>query len=109
MFRTKLTSISFFVSVLAYSQNAIHYKRYLFEWIAILDIIEVPEDNLGLIVQEEWSPQLIVPSNLCSLRDFFSALRQCIEVCICNVMATVLKVQTTIPTIDTDILMYLPL
>lgn len=90
VFRAKLTSISFFSPFWRIvPRNAIHYIRLLSEWIAILDIIEVPEDNLGLIVQEEWSPQLIVPSNLCSLRDFLNALRQCIEVCIFNVMATV--------------------
>lgn len=46
---------------------------------AVLDLIPVPEDDMGFIVQEEWSPQL-VSSTPCSLRGLLRALRQCIEV-----------------------------
>ncbi|KAI5123366.1 hypothetical protein M0805_001787 [Coniferiporia weirii] len=47
--------------------------------IPVLDLIEVPEEDVGFIVQEEWSSQLIDPSNPCSERDFLRAIRQCIE------------------------------
>ncbi|KDQ60784.1 hypothetical protein JAAARDRAFT_67217 [Jaapia argillacea MUCL 33604] len=46
--------------------------------IPILDMIAVPEDELGFIVMEEWSPQLVCDPPCC-LRGFLSALRQCIE------------------------------
>ena len=47
--------------------------------LAVLDLIEVPERDLGFIVQEEWSSGLnrTTPS---SLRGLLRAFRQCIEV-----------------------------
>ncbi|KAH8116975.1 kinase-like protein [Phellopilus nigrolimitatus] len=47
--------------------------------IPVLDLIRVPEADLGFIVQEEWSSQLITPEDPCSIRDFLRAVRQCIE------------------------------
>ena len=46
---------------------------------AILDLIEVPKDNLAFIVMEEWSSQLVAATP-CNLGLFLDALRQCIEV-----------------------------
>ena len=46
---------------------------------AILDLIEVPKDNIAFIVMEEWSSQL-VSATPCTLGLFLDALRQCIEV-----------------------------
>ncbi|KAJ3559114.1 hypothetical protein NM688_g541 [Phlebia brevispora] len=47
--------------------------------IPILDLIDDAANNLGFIVMEEWSPQLVsdVPR---TLRLFLGAIRQCIEV-----------------------------
>ncbi|KAF9454517.1 hypothetical protein P691DRAFT_716920 [Macrolepiota fuliginosa MF-IS2] len=47
--------------------------------IPVLDLIDFPPDNIGLIVMEEWSPQLITDDGPCCLSLFFAALRQCIE------------------------------
>ena len=59
--------------------NVVLFKPVTNAIIAILDLIDVPADNLGFIVMEEWSPQLVsdVP---CTLRLFLGAIRQCIEV-----------------------------
>ncbi|KAH9901019.1 kinase-like domain-containing protein [Cubamyces lactineus] len=46
--------------------------------IPILDLIEVPKDNIAFIVMEEWSSQL-VSATPCNLGLFLDALRQCIE------------------------------
>ncbi|KAH9856970.1 kinase-like domain-containing protein [Lenzites betulinus] len=46
--------------------------------IPVLDLIEVPRDNLAFIVMEEWSSQLVAETP-CDLGHFLSALRQCIE------------------------------
>jgi len=46
--------------------------------IPVLDMIPVPEDDIGLIVMEEWSPQLITASPCC-LRGFLGALQQCVD------------------------------
>ncbi len=61
------------------SRHAWNIFTYANTTLAILGLIEVPEDNLAFIVMEEWSPQLVsdVP---CTLRNFFGAIRQCIEV-----------------------------
>ncbi|KAI0831392.1 kinase-like domain-containing protein [Trametes gibbosa] len=46
--------------------------------IPVLDLIEVPRDNLAFIVMEEWSSQLVADTP-CNLGLFLNALRQCIE------------------------------
>ena len=46
---------------------------------AILDTIEAPDDDIGFIVMEEWSPQLLIGSPCC-LRLFLGAIRQFIDV-----------------------------
>ncbi|CAL1704456.1 unnamed protein product [Somion occarium] len=46
--------------------------------IPILDLIEVPKDDLVFMVMEEWSSHLI-PETPCTLRLYLGALRQCIE------------------------------
>lgn len=47
---------------------------------AILDIIEEPKCELAFIIQEEWSPEIIVPGcTTCTLRDFLGGLRACIQ------------------------------
>ncbi|KAG6909689.1 hypothetical protein DXG01_015890 [Tephrocybe rancida] len=46
--------------------------------IPVLDLIEVVDDDIVLIVMEEWSSQLITDTPCC-MRLFLSALRQCIE------------------------------
>ncbi|KAF9464732.1 kinase-like domain-containing protein [Collybia nuda] len=46
--------------------------------IPVLDLLELVNDDVVLIVMEEWSPQLITDTPCC-LRLFLSALRQCIE------------------------------
>ena len=46
---------------------------------AILDMIEAPGDDVGFIVMEEWSPQLLIGSP-CSLRLFLGAMQQFIDV-----------------------------
>ncbi|GLB34926.1 putative protein kinase [Lyophyllum shimeji] len=46
--------------------------------IPVLDLIEVRDDDIGFIVMEEWSPQLIA-DRPCCLGLFLAALRQCIE------------------------------
>ncbi|KAJ7916598.1 kinase-like domain-containing protein [Mycena leptocephala] len=47
--------------------------------IPVLDLIEVDEENLGFIVMEQWSSQLIDDEVPCCLRLFIAALRQCVE------------------------------
>ncbi|CAK5277681.1 unnamed protein product [Mycena citricolor] len=47
--------------------------------IPVLDVIELPEDDLAFIVMEQWSSQLVVDSDPCCLRLFLAALRQAIE------------------------------
>ena len=42
-------------------------------------MIPIPEDDIGLILMEEWSPQLI-DDPPCCLRLFLGALQQCIDV-----------------------------
>lgn len=42
-------------------------------------MIEAPDDEIGFIVMEEWSPQLINGSPCC-LRLFLGAMQQCIDV-----------------------------
>ncbi|EGN95944.1 hypothetical protein SERLA73DRAFT_59776 [Serpula lacrymans var. lacrymans S7.3] len=49
--------------------------------IPILDLIEVPKDDVGFIVMEEWSSNFI-PETPCCLDKFLDALTQCIEVSI---------------------------
>ncbi|EIW59978.1 uncharacterized protein TRAVEDRAFT_119655 [Trametes versicolor FP-101664 SS1] len=46
--------------------------------IPVLDLIEVPRDNLAFIVMKEWSAQLVADTP-CNLGLCLSALRQCIE------------------------------
>jgi len=46
--------------------------------IPVLDLLEIVDDELVLIVMEEWSPQLLTDTPCC-LRLFLGALRQCIE------------------------------
>ncbi|KAI0636880.1 kinase-like domain-containing protein [Trametes polyzona] len=46
--------------------------------IPVLDLIEVPRDNIAFIVMEEWSSQLVAHTP-CNLGLFLNALRQCIE------------------------------
>lgn len=55
------------------------FKYSDIESIAILDMIEAPDDEIGFIVMEEWSPQLINGSPCC-LRLFLGAMQQCIDV-----------------------------
>lgn len=47
--------------------------------IPILDLIDVPRDQLGFIVMEEWSPQFITDSGPHNLILFLASIRQCIE------------------------------
>ncbi|KAJ6502513.1 kinase-like domain-containing protein [Mycena sanguinolenta] len=47
--------------------------------IPVLDLIEVEEEELGFIVMEQWSSQLIDDEVPCCLGLFLAALRQCIE------------------------------
>lgn len=42
-------------------------------------MIPVPEDDIGLIVMEEWSPQSLTDPPCC-LRMFLGALQQCVDV-----------------------------
>ncbi|KAK7019350.1 MAP/microtubule affinity-regulating kinase 4 [Favolaschia claudopus] len=44
--------------------------------------IQVEEEDLGFIVMEQWSSQLIDDEVPCCLRLFLAALRQCIEHCV---------------------------
>ncbi|KAH7914692.1 kinase-like protein [Hygrophoropsis aurantiaca] len=46
--------------------------------IPILDLIDVPEDDLSFVVMEEWSPHLFAEIPCCR-RQFLRALEQCIE------------------------------
>lgn len=48
--------------------------------LAVLDMVEVYNDQIAFIVMEEWSPQLIPGNGPCCLSLFLAALRQCIEV-----------------------------
>ncbi|KAF9264651.1 kinase-like protein [Marasmius fiardii PR-910] len=45
--------------------------------IPVLDLVE--EGELGFIIMEQWSPQLIPDGGPCCLKSFLSAIRQCIE------------------------------
>jgi len=48
--------------------------------VPVCDLIEVPEHGLAFIVQEEWSPEVIIPGcTTCTLRDFLRGIRACIE------------------------------
>ncbi|KAJ6496714.1 kinase-like domain-containing protein [Mycena vitilis] len=47
--------------------------------IPVLDLIKLDDDDLGFIVMEQWSSQLIVDGGPCSLDLFLAALRQCVE------------------------------
>ncbi|KAF7294917.1 Protein kinase domain-containing protein [Mycena indigotica] len=47
--------------------------------IPILDLIESDDDDVALIVMEQWSSQLIDDDGPCNLRLFIAAIRQCIE------------------------------
>ncbi|KLO13524.1 hypothetical protein SCHPADRAFT_904108 [Schizopora paradoxa] len=48
--------------------------------IPVYDFIEVPEHDLALIVEAEWSPEVIIPGcTTCTLRDFLRGIRACIE------------------------------
>jgi len=42
-------------------------------------MIPVPEDEIGLVVMEEWSPQLLTDPPCC-MRMFLAALQQCVDV-----------------------------
>lgn len=60
--------------------------RLLFSWLclcpgpAVFDLIEAPDYGLAFIVQEEWSPEVIIPGcTTCTLRDFLRGIRACIE------------------------------
>ncbi|OCH94980.1 kinase-like protein [Obba rivulosa] len=46
--------------------------------IPVLDLIQVPKDDIAFVVMEEWAPQHVagVP---CNLRIFLGSLRQCLE------------------------------
>ncbi|TDL24785.1 hypothetical protein BD410DRAFT_61237 [Rickenella mellea] len=46
--------------------------------IPVLDLVPVPDDDIGFIVMEEWTRQLM-HTTPCSLRSFLRTLRQCIE------------------------------
>jgi len=47
--------------------------------IPVYDLIEAPEHGLAFIVQEEWSPEVIVPGcKTCTLREFLHGIRACI-------------------------------
>jgi len=46
--------------------------------IPVLDLVEIPKQDVVLIVMEEWSSQLFADS--CCLKVFLGAMRQCIEV-----------------------------
>lgn len=54
-------------------------NKLLMPDLAVLDLIEVPRDNLAFIVMQEWSAQLVADTP-CNLGLCLSALRQCIEV-----------------------------
>lgn len=54
-------------------------NKLLMPDLAVLDLIEVPRDNLAFIVMKEWSAQLVADTP-CNLGLCLSALRQCIEV-----------------------------
>ncbi|KAF8964711.1 kinase-like domain-containing protein [Flammula alnicola] len=47
--------------------------------IPVLDLFELPDDDIAFIVMEEWSSQLITSSGPCCFNLFLSALHQCIE------------------------------
>jgi len=47
--------------------------------IPVLDLFELPDDNIAFIVMEEWSSNLMASLGPCCMVRFLSALRQCIE------------------------------
>ena len=60
--------------------NLVSVMWYDFPFLAVVDLIEVPESQLAFIVQEEWSSEIIDTENPCPLPSFLRALHQCIEV-----------------------------
>lgn len=47
---------------------------------AVLELIEIPEDDIAFIVQEEWSSQRVSGAP-CSLFSMLNGIRECLLVC----------------------------
>lgn len=72
---------------------------------AVLDIIDLPTDGICFIVMEEWSSHLLpeIPSKL---RDFLSAIHQCIEVTILSELLVPLSLSLTLSSLKHIVFMH---
>ncbi|KAJ3903927.1 kinase-like domain-containing protein [Lentinula edodes] len=70
--------------------------------IPVLDLIDVPEDDIAFIVMEQWSSHLVINDAPCCLQLFLSAVRQCIEHCLFMHMHQIAHLDISIRNVLTD-------